>query len=298
MKKRTKYLLLLVIFLSLICITTYGYTFAKYVSNSAWDYYLESKGFYFSSEQLDTIKVANVNNNWDYDSTYFTIKNSLNDFLVTDYDINYTVKCTIQGDAANYSKCNLNGAESDVFTGILSTSSICVDKTNSLDVSEYNQEKCQLNGYEWTIQENYKELYFDVVKTKEQEINEVSVLIEVTTTTPYKKTISGEFNLSSVEVETSGLKTSYKELNNYNRVIISNSYDENKCVKLSWDSDKLRIDNSNENIILTQNDMNGYINEIIFNINKKDSTSFIFYKTDFSKSYTEEEFSLIETNGC
>jgi len=298
MKKSTKHLLLSVIFLSLICITTYGYTFAKYVSNYAWDYYLGSKGFYFSSEELDTTKVTNVNNNWNFDSTYFTIKNSLNDFLITEYDIGYTVKCTIQNDDANYSKCTLNGTDSDSFTGVISSSYICKDNINDLDVSYYNQKDCESNGYEWTNQENYKDLYFDVVKTGEQEINDVSVLIEVTTTSPYKKTISGEFNLSSVEVEKSGLEISYKELSNYSRAIISNSYDEDKCVKLTWNSDNLRIDDSSENIISYQIDENRYINEIIFNIHKKDSISYIFYKTDFSRSYDNQEFNLIETNEC
>ena len=51
MKKRTKYMLLLVIILGIISIITNGYSYAKYVSNSAWNYYLSTKGFYFTSEQ-------------------------------------------------------------------------------------------------------------------------------------------------------------------------------------------------------------------------------------------------------
>ncbi len=84
MKKRTKILLLSVILLSLVSLITYGYSLAKYVSNSAWNYYLSTKGFYFSSKQLDISKITNINNNWEQDSTYFTIKNSENDFLISD----------------------------------------------------------------------------------------------------------------------------------------------------------------------------------------------------------------------
>jgi hypothetical protein len=113
------------------------------VSNSAWNYYLGTKGFYFSSEQLGTTKITNVNNNWNFDSTYFTLKNSENEFLISDYDIEYTVKCTIQNDASNYSKCVLNGSNSDTFTGIISSSSTCRNNIDETDVSTYREEECE-----------------------------------------------------------------------------------------------------------------------------------------------------------
>ena len=99
-------------------------------------------------------------------------------------------------------------------------------------------------------------------------------------------------------MQESGLKVSYKEFNNYSRVIISNSYDENKCVKLNWNSENLRIDETNNQISSYQYGNNGYINEINFNINKKDSISYIFYKTDVNKEYDYQEFSLVESNNC
>ena len=298
MKKRTKYMMFSIIFLSIICIITSSYTYAKYVSNHAWNYYLGTKGFYFSSEQLGNTKITNVNNNWNYDSTYFSLKNSENDFLTSDYDIEYTVKCTIQNDASKYSKCVLNGSNSDTWSDVISSSSKCKNDIDETNVSTYNKEKCESKGYKWDIKENNKNLYFDIVKTGEEDLNYVSVLIEVTTTSPYKKTLLGEFNLSSTEMQESALKVNYKELSNYSRVIVSNSYDENKCVKLSWNSDNLRIDETNNQISSYQYDNNNHINEIIFNINKKDSISYIFYKTDFNKIYDYKEFNLIESNQC
>ena len=299
MKKSTKYMLLIVLLLSLVSIFTYGYSFAKYVSNHAWNYYLGTKGFYFSSDQLNMSKVININNNWNFESTKFTLKNSENSFLVSDYDIEYTVKCTIKNEASKYSKCSLNGTNSDTFNGVISSSKVCKNNKDDLDVSSYNKEKCESSGYEWIIQENYKDLYFDVIKTGEEDLDYVSVLIEVNATAPYSKTIYGEFNLSSGTIQESGLKIDYKEFDNYSRVIISNSYDEDKCVKLNWNSEKLRIDEtSGNNISSRQYDANGNINEINFNINKKDSISYLFYKTDFSKVYDYKEFSLIESNDC
>ena len=84
MKKRTKYMILLVILLCIISGITYGLSFARYVSKTAWNHYLGTKGFYFSSEQLGTNKVTNVNNNWNLESTYFTLKNSQDEILITE----------------------------------------------------------------------------------------------------------------------------------------------------------------------------------------------------------------------
>ena len=67
---------------------------------------------------------------------------------------------------------------------------------------------------------------------------------------------------------------------------------------MNWNSDKLRIDAANQDISLKQYDSNNNINEINFNIKKRDSISYIFYKTDFSKVYDSSEFSLIESNEC
>ena len=298
MKKRTKTLLLIVILLGVLSLITYNYSMARYVSNSFWNYYLGTKGFYFSSEQLDTTKITNINNNWERDSTYFRIMNSQNDYLVTDYDIEYTVKCTIQGDASEYSKCGLNGTEFDTFTGVLSFSGICINKLDGQKVNFNTKEDCELNKYEWKIQENYKDLYFDVIKTTDKDINYVSVLIEVTSNSPYRKTLVGEFNLSTTEMLESGLDINYKEFDNYSRVIITNSYDEDKCAKLKWNQDNLRIDDTSGKIFSFKTDDNNKINEIIFKVDKKNSISYVFYKTDFNISYNNQAFTLVETNEC
>ena len=299
MRKRTKILLLIVIILGLASLITYNYSFAKYVSNSLWNYYLSTEGFYFSSDVLDTTKITNINNNWEYDSTYFRLKNSENSFLVSDYDIVYDVKCTIQNEAALYSSCRLNGTDSDTLTGVvLSSSSVCINEIDEKDVSLYTKDKCKKNGYEWKIQEGYKDIYFDIVKTGEQDLTYVSVLIEVTSLKPYRKTLIGEFNLSSSEILDSGLGVDYKEFDNYSRAIITNAYDEDKCVKLSWNPDNLRIDETTGEILSYKIDSNNNINEIIFNINKKNSVSYLFYKTDMNGKYDYKEFNLVESNEC
>ena len=41
---------------------------------------------------------------------------------------------------------------------------------------------------------------------------------------------------------------------------------------------------------------NNYINGVIFKLNKKDSTNFIFYKQDKSKTYSEADFALVASS--
>ena len=45
-------------------------------------------------------------------------------------------------------------------------------------------------------------------------------------------------------------------------------------------------------------DENNYINGVIFKLNKKDSTNFIFYKQDKSKTFSESDFALVESTEC
>ena len=44
-----------------IVLLNYAYTYAKYVANSTWNYYLQSKEFFFSSDSLDSEGFKNVN---------------------------------------------------------------------------------------------------------------------------------------------------------------------------------------------------------------------------------------------
>ena len=255
---------------------------------------MKSKGFYFSSPDLKEDALKNINNNWDGESTYFTIQNSLNDSLITDYDIKYKVTCTISGDAASYSACKVNGTDSNVFEGILSSYSHCINTKDDTDVSLYNQETCEVSGYNWIKQMATKDLYFDIVKTGDKEIIGLTANIEVTTLSPYAKTLKGEYVINKGKNEIGSLSMEYKTYSNYDRLVISNSYKENKCAKLSWNPDNLRIDVDN-NIRSYGTDSNGYINEIIFNIASKNNISYIFYKTDKNKSYSISDFTLVES---
>lgn len=98
MKK--KLIILLVLVISLLLVT--GVTKALYASNSIWDYYLNSKGFYFENDYDKTLTLYNY---WDGNSIDFTVLNSKKN-KYTDDNITYEVTCNVP----NGVTCKINGS--------------------------------------------------------------------------------------------------------------------------------------------------------------------------------------------
>ncbi len=301
MKNKKKHIILILALLVSSLAVIYGITSAKYISNSVWNYYLKSKGFYFSSEQLSSSSVVkNVDSQWDGGSVNFNIKNNLNQTVITDYNIGYTASCTVTGDAAAYAECRMNGTASNTQDGVLSSLQACSNTTgDEVDVSSFDKTNCELNGYDWINQIVTKNLYFDVVLTNTNyEITDVVVNVTVTSTSPYSKTLSGDFTLHKAASKGDDVTLSYKNYSNYDRLIVSNPSSSIKCVKVTWDTSKLIINADSSQYSSAATDLNNYINEIKFNINAKDSLSYIFYSKSFSTTYTVSEFTVEETEGC
>src|SRR5574344_1819753 len=142
MKKLTKHIFTVIIVVVAVVLSICSFSYAKYVSDSVWNYYIESQGFYFSSDYLGTTSVANVNNIWDGSSVHFNVKNAINDGVTTIADINYTVTCTLH----NSDTCKLNGTHSNTYTGVLSSYEACTNNsTDGVDVSTYDKSTFELN---------------------------------------------------------------------------------------------------------------------------------------------------------
>lgn len=288
MEKVTKTLLISVLALFAILLLTKGVTYAKYASNSVWNYYLESKDFYFSSDYLDLESVKNVNNNWDLNNINFNIKNSYNDLLSTEYDINYKVTCTTNNENV---LCNLNDTNKNIFNGVLSSSFKCINEVDTTNVSELDKTECELNGYEWKSMVSTKELYFNL--TSDVEYESIVVNIKVESTSPFKKILLGTFELTKDKSINGVVSLNYYNFFNYDRLVVSNSYNEEKCARISFDSTKLRIETPLTDIISYEKDENGYVNSIILNIEEKKNKTFKFYKLD-DVVHTKDEFTIIE----
>ena len=296
-KKITKYLVISVVGLVGLLIITRGITFAKYASNSVLNYYLNSKGFYFDSDDLSSSTKKNTDTSWNGNSVNFTLSNSANETLSTEYDIKYKVTCTLEEE--NTSKvCYLNGTNSNTVEATLSTTAGCSNYTDDgVDTSAYEETLCKEKNYTWESKPTIANLYFDVVDTKGNDVDTATVLITATSTSPYEKTLSAKYILNKDKNELGTLALTYESKTNYENIIVTNSYNEDKCLKLTWNPENLVIDLDDETIKKNK-DENNYINEIIFNLEKKNSRNFIYYKTDNTKTYSEEDFTLVETTEC
>ena len=276
-----------------IVLLNYAYTYAKYVANSTWNYYLQSKEFFFSSDSLDSEGFKNVNTTWDGNKTTFNIKNSISLDKITDYDIKYDVSCEVlQGDGA---KCLMNGTGTNTFSGTLSSNQMCINKTDdNVDVSDYNKSKCEIDGYTWSKIEATKELYFEIDKN----IDDVVVLVTLKTKEPYSKTITGTFTLHKGTKEIEKIVKSYESFTNYDILTIKNSYQTSKCVDIKFDSTKFRIDTDNLDIKKYEEDTDGYVNKVSLQLERSNDYKIKFYKTKFDELYDDSYFTVEESNNC
>ena len=291
MKIDRKKLIFIVIILSVILMISYGISYAKYASNSMWNYFLESKGFYFRSK---TLSDKTLNNNWDGGKVYFDIRNSLNDYVATEYDIEYKITCNIKNEVD--AECKVNGNESNTYKGKLTSFYGCINTKDATDVSSYDKQTCNNEGYTYKTKETIVENYFEIVSEDENVLNNITVEIIKESISPYVKTIQNDFILSKSLEQTGSINKIYNEYDEYSRLIITNSFKEDKCINLSFDSDIFRIDND-ENITNYTNDENGYINSLTFKIKQNSNINFLFYRQNLEK-YSVDNFEIIESKEC
>ena len=268
-------------------------SFARYSSSSVLNYYLESHGFYFTSDFLGDDK-RNVNTLWDGNSVSFNIKNSSNESLVTDYDIRYTVSCEVLSEIPVL--CKVNGTNESSFTGILSSNSRCVNDVDSVDVSSFNKTECEMEGYDWEEIPVSRDLYFEIVPIDDYQINNVDVRITVSSVSPYSKSISGVFSLFKNAPDAGSISKTINNSVDYDDLIISNSYSTRKCIKVEFDSSKRIVDYDN-NMTNTVVDNSGYISQFNTSINGMSNVKFKFFNKDFSNDYIVDDFIITEI-GC
>ena len=265
-------------------------TLARYSSSSAWNYYLESRGFYFSSDYLGN-NSNNVNTLWDGDSVHFNLKNSSNENLVTDFDIRYRVTCeVIENPNVN---CKINGTNDSTVTGVLSSNSRCVNEIDEVDVSSYSKSECEIRGYSWENIAVSSDLYFDLVPVGNYVISNVNVKITANTTEPYNKTIEGVFSLYKNSYASGSVSKQVIDGVDSDSLILTNSYDSRKCVTVEFDSSK-RIVNKEDDMSNFVLDQSGYIEEFKIGINAFSNRKIIFYNRDFSYNYSVDDFIVTE----
>lgn len=293
MKKKKRYssLLIIILVLALTVIITRGFSHARYASNAVFNYYLSSKGFYFESDDLSFDTKSNVDTMWDGEKVYFTLSNSANGALSSETDIVYTVSCIVDEEDTT-KQCLLNGTGKSEINATLSASFGCSDSTYK------DEDSCIINDKKWTATPATSDVYFEVVDTSGEEVLNANVLVKVTSSKPYKKELSGRYNLIRDNSEIGGLSMKYEEGSIKSNLIITNSYNENKCVAVSWDSLDFIYDINSKDVLGKETDSEGNINCVYFMLDKMDSTVLEFYEKDKAASYNELSFNLVESNMC
>lgn len=294
---RKKSIIITIFILLIVLIGINSYTYAKYVFNSAKDYYLKSKGFYLYSDTLDLNNKENVNNFWNGESITFSLNNYLNDEVITEYDINYTVECSIEGDVSDYTKCYLNNTEKNTLTSTLKSANKCINNTNDgEDTSLFTKEECEKGNYTYQNNKVTDNISFNIVTDTGKVLDDIEVNIKVTSTSPYSKVLKGKYILYKDKNSTNNINLTYNDYETYGDLIITNSYNQNKCVKITWDNNIFKVDNTINDFKEVFNKDN-YINGFIIEIPSKSNINQVFYKDNYSNTYNVNEFNYEEV-GC
>lgn len=284
--KHRKYLIIIFLSTLALMVVYFGTTYAKYVYKEAHNYYLQSKGFYFTSDYLDVNTKQTVNNYWDGSSVYFNIKNNINESIVTDYDINYKVKCTTNNANAT---CNLNGSGKNEIDGVLKLNAVCENNTSDgVDTSTFTYEECSSNGYTWNNKVVSEEMYFDIVG---DDISRVNVNLEISSISPYKKTLVGKFILNKVKT-TTDIDIKYKDYSEYGILNLRNNSNTTRCVVVSFDPNNLLVNEYNTAKSYTKNSDN-YIDSLTISINSSSSANYKFYKKN-NITYDASSFTVVD----
>lgn len=254
---------LLIIVVILIFITPKFVSFARYVYNFAYEHYIASKDFYFTSDKLgDPYTEYEVTNNWSGAESYTVIVNlssKKNDMALTIADIDYTVSAT----HSNNITCTLNkNSGTIVGTG---NSGSNVDAV-TVTIEPANGVALPTNAEVW-------------------------VEVTATATSPYTKTLRGKLIF---EVGASDISYEIIDAPNqpYLTVNIVNSTATAANVTLSYSPTVVLLDmtsrfylNSSANTTQAINSYN-YINSITSSVNGLSTSSVKFYKTDSTQDYS------------
>ena len=291
-KKKISILFILII----LCSITLLSSFARYSSDYVWNYYLESHEFYMSSDNLDNNK-KNSNTQWNGSSVHFNIKNFSNNNLITDSNITYTVTCEVLNNDPY--TCKLNGTNNSSQNLTLRANAGCTNNTSDgVDVSAYSKVECTTGNYTWTNNPVTDDLYFTLTHQNSGVINKANVKITITSSSPYRKTLTGTFNLVKSETTNTGIIKQINDNDLYDELIITNTYNENKCVLVSFNPTTRVVDSNESGLsnITTNND--GYINSFKVSINSKNSRIIKFYNNYLSVNYSSDDFVITESSGC
>lgn len=290
MKKIREYFKYIIIIILIVLISYAGVTLAKYVIEEFHGYYLNSKHFYFTSNRLTESNTLYQINNWSGVGSFnisFDLLSQKNTYVYTDYDIPYTVTVTCP-------------------TGVTCT----VDKPSGTIYSNSTTHSDTI-----TVSVNPQRAY--------AENESLTVHIVASSTSPYQKTISADFEyvvgkqgvtylIDDVANQTYMILKVTNAVNFCTVVTAFGNYavgasipndvyrrldplDKPKCISkeivLNFSPNNVILDttaNIIDNSTYTNTTINGvqYINSLTFNIEPLSTVAVKFYKKNTALNYT------------
>ena len=260
---KLKIIKLLIILVVLIFMTPKFVSLARYVYDFAYEHYIASKDFYFSSDKLsDTYIEYEVTNNWSGAESYTVIvdlTSKKNDMAYTMADISYTVSathssnitCTLSKNSGTIVGTDNHGSNVDSF-------SVTIEPAGGVALP------------------NNAEVWVDITATANS---------------PYTKTLRGKLIF---EVGTADISYEIIDAENqpYLTVNIVNSTSSAANVTLAYNPTVVLLDMTshfylNSTATLTQPiGTYNYINSVTSSVGSLSTTSVKFYKVDATQDYS------------
>ena len=131
-------------------------------------------------------------------------------------------------------------------------------------------------------------MYFDIVG---DDISRVNVNLEISSISPYKKTLVGKFILNKVKT-TTDIDIKYKDYSEYGILNLRNNSNTTRCVVVSFDPNNLLVNEYNTAKSYTKNSDN-YIDSLTISINSSSSTNYKFYKKN-NTTYDASSFTIVD----
>ena len=274
--KKYRKILFLILFLVIIAISMT--TFGRYVFNSFREMYLSSHKFYFTSNVLGENKSYS---NWGGTESYmvsFELYSYDNELRKMETDLPCQITATVKTGSAT---CYVV-PENDALNKTTHTATL----NETILLSENNKKKVRV---------------YIVPNSPVANNGTVSVEISAKTTEPFEKELKSTITLTSTDQ--SDYKIKDKVFDDYARVILSNSKQEDVTITLEFNPSEVQIDSNDEifsatDTTYTTTTVSGvtYMNTVKFKLSKEKAKDIKFYKVDKRENYTYEQNSSETSN--
>ena len=218
--------------------------------------------------------------------------------MITDYDIRYDLTCEIltKNIEAN---CTLNDTKKNNVSLVLSSNAQCInDKKDNVDVSKLNKTECEVGGYTWKKEKVNQINSFNIsFKNENDKSKEIDVKITAFSTSPYKKTLSAIYKLQKNEKSSGDILSTSKIYGSINEYIITNTYNENKCLLIRFNSSNRVLDVTSDTTNLGY-DSNNYVNQFKILLEADSTKKVVFFLRSSVSNLLVNDVVISQSSGC